>query len=206
MSSQRKDHWDTVYTTKTPQEVSWTQDRPAIALALIQALGLDKSAPVIDIGGGDSRFVDHLLETGYQNITVLDISEAALQRARKRLGEQATKVRWITADITTFEPDTQYELWHDRAAFHFLTEKEHIDHYRHIVTAHVSRYMILGTFSEKGPEKCSNLPVVRYDAAQINIIFQEDFEQIYRQNQEHPTPFGTIQDFLFTGYKKINHT
>lgn len=206
MSNERKDHWERVYTTKTAQEVSWTQEKPETALALVQGFRLDKSAPIIDIGGGDSRFADHLLEAGYDNITVLDISEAALQRARERLGAKAASVNWIRADITSFEPGTVYELWHDRATFHFLTQKEDIDRYSNRVARHVSHYMILGTFSDKGPEKCSNLPVARYDAVQINSIFQVHFDQVYHKTEAHRTPFGTVQDFLFTAYKKTKHT
>lgn len=203
MDQQRKEHWETVYRTKTPQQVSWTQDKPGTALSLLESFSLDKAAAIIDIGGGDSTFADHLLEAGYHNITVLDISEHALERAKKRLGDKAGMVRWITADITTFQPDTVYALWHDRATFHFLNRKEDIDHYHALVSYHVSDYMILATFSENGPEKCSNLPVSRYDAQQLNTIFKDNFLQLQHATESHRTPFGTTQDFLFSAYKKM---
>lgn len=200
----RKEHWDTVYKTKTPEQVSWTQAVPGTALSLISNFTLDKSTPVIDIGGGDSRFVDHMLEAGYSNISVLDISAHALERARVRLGERAAQVTWIVADITAFQPDTVYGLWHDRATFHFLTSQAEIERYRHMVSNHVSRYMILGTFSEKGPEKCSNLPVQRYSDIALKDLFKANFTQLHHQTEIHETPFGTTQEFLFSSYKKIN--
>lgn len=203
MDEQRKEHWETVYRTKTPQQVSWTQDKPQTALSLIESFGLDKAAPIIDIGGGDSTFADHLLEAGYHNITVLDISGHALERAQKRLGNKAAVIRWIEADITTFQSDTTYALWHDRATFHFLSCKEEIDHYHTLVSNHVAGYMILGTFSENGPEKCSNLPVSRYNAQQLNAIFNDHFLQLQHVTESHQTPFGTTQEFLFSAYKKI---
>lgn len=205
MDKGKQSHWDTVYTTKTPQQVSWTQDKPEASLNLVRSFTLDKSAPVIDIGGGDSKFVDHMLDAGYSDITVLDISGPALKRAQERLGTKAAQVKWITADITTFQPDRFYELWHDRAAFHFLTQQEDINYYRNIVSIHVSRYLILGTFSEHGPEQCSNLPVQRYNAEQINQLFKENFRQLHHHTEAHRTPFGTSQDFLFTSYEKISH-
>jgi trans-aconitate methyltransferase len=205
MNEQRKEHWETVYRTKTPQQVSWTQDKPGTALSLLESFGLDKDAAIIDIGGGDSTFADHLLEAGYNNITVLDISELALGRAKKRLGDKAGIIRWIAADITTFQADTVYALWHDRATFHFLSHKEEIDHYHALVSNHVSGYMILGTFSENGPEKCSNLTVSRYNAQQLNTIFKDNFLQLQHATESHQTPFGTTQDFLFSAYKN-RHT
>lgn len=201
----RKQHWDTVYTTKTPEQVSWTQAIPVTALHLVQSLALDKATPIIDIGGGDSRFVDHMLEAGYSNISVLDISAYALERAQERLGPKAAQVKWIVADITTFEPDTVYGLWHDRAAFHFLTLPEDIDRYKAMVDNYVSGYMILGTFSENGPEKCSNLPVKRYSDIALKDLFKANFTQLHHQTEAHRTPFGTTQEFLFSSYEKINH-
>lgn len=153
MNLQRKKHWETVYETKNPDEVSWTQEIPKTSLAFIHSLGLDKSAKIIDIGGGDSKLVDFLLDQGFENITVLDISEKALEKAKIRLVEKAKKVTWIVSDILDFEPTETYDVWHDRAAFHFLTTDEEIEKYKSIVNKSVDGFLIIGTFSENGPLK-----------------------------------------------------
>ena len=144
-----KQHWETVYENKTPDQVSWTQEKPEASLKLIQAAGLPKTAKIIDIGGGDSKLVDYLLEEGYSNITVLDISEKALEKAKKRLGNNASKVHWIVSDISNFNPDAAYDLWHDRAAFHFLTSEKDKERYRTIVEKFVNESLIIGTFSKE---------------------------------------------------------
>src|SRR6187402_3411524 len=126
MNSERKNHWETVYETKTPEQVSWTQEIPKTSLDFINSFNPDKSARIIDIGGGDSNLVDFLLDQGFENISVLDISAKALEKAKLRLGEKAKKVNWIVSDITEFEPQTTFDIWHDRAAFHFLTEDSQI--------------------------------------------------------------------------------
>lgn len=202
MDTERKQHWEKVYATKQPHEVSWTQEVPDASLRLIHEAGLPKSAPVIDIGGGDSRLVDFLLEEGYEDITVLDISEAALDRARKRLGDKGNLVTWIASDIRDFRPERQYSIWHDRAAFHFLTSPGDIATYVDITSKAVKNYMVIGTFSETGPEKCSGLPVSRYRAAQLTKLFAGSFDNISCIREDHITPFNTVQNFLFCSFRK----
>ena len=147
MENNKKNHWETVYETKQPNEVSWTQENPKTSLDFIRKTNLGKSAKIIDIGGGDSKLVDYLLEEGYKDITVLDISAKALKRAQKRLGKKAEKVNWIVSDITEFKPEISYDIWHDRATFHFLTTAQQIKKYVDITEKWVSNFLILGTFS-----------------------------------------------------------
>lgn len=199
-----KTHWEKVYTTKQPDEVSWTQEVPQISLDLIHALQLPKTAAIIDIGGGDSKLVDYLLDEKFEHITVLDISAQALDRAKARLGERASKVNWIVADITTFEPSTAFDLWHDRAAFHFLTDEAQISKY--LATARKSvkneGYAIIGTFSTNGPEKCSGLPIKQYDESSLSAQLNNGFEKINAVTENHITPFNTTQHFLFCSFKR----
>lgn len=204
MESAKKLHWEQVYCTKQPDEVSWTQHKPETSLSFIQSFNLPKDASVIDIGGGDSKLVDFLLEDGYENITVLDISEQAVRRAKKRLGEKADKVNWIVADITEFKTDKKYDLWHDRATFHFLTTPVEIEHYVATVKQSVGQYMVIGTFSENGPLKCSGLEVRRYRDAGLQDIMNDGFEKIRCITEDHVTPFNTLQNFLFCSFRKKN--
>jgi trans-aconitate methyltransferase len=159
-------------------------------------------AKIIDIGGGDSKLVDHLLQAGFFNLTVLYISAAALEKAKLRLGEQAAKVKWIVSDITEFQPEESYDLWHDRATFHFLTEEDQINTYVNIVSKAVSQYLVIGTFSANGPEKCSGLPIRRYTETRLQGRFQNSFRKIRCQTEDHITPFQTTQNFLFCSFKK----
>lgn len=164
-------------------------------------IGLDKSAKIIDIGGGDSKLVDHLLNQGFENITVLDISEKALEKAKIRLVEKAKKVTWIVSDILDFEPTETYGVWHDRAAFHFLTTDEEIEKYKSIVNKSVDGFLIIGTFSENGPLKCSSLEISQYSQEKLTSTFEEKFDKIDSVLEDHQTPFGTTQNFLFCGFK-----
>ena len=161
MSTTLKSHWDTVYETKQPNQVSWTQDIPQTSLDFISSFNLPNSASIIDIGGGDSKLVDFLLDMGYTNITVLDISEKSIERAKIRLGVKSSLVNWIVRDIVEFEHEEIYDLWHDRAAFHFLTNEQDITHYLHKVSTH-AKNIIIATFSVDGPVKCSGLKVQQY--------------------------------------------
>ena len=197
-----KQHWETVYQTKQANEVSWTQETPQTSLDFIRSLNLPKSASIIDIGGGDSKLVDFLLDEGYENLTVLDISATALERAKARLGERAEKVNWIVADITDFKPDTSYDVWHDRAAFHFLTENEQIEKYLNIVHAAVTGFLLIGTFSEDGPKKCSGLEIKQYSGTSLENVFKRDFTKIACKTEDHITPFNTIQNFTFCSLKR----
>ncbi|WP_312818240.1 class I SAM-dependent methyltransferase [Kaistella carnis] len=201
MNLQRKKHWETVYETKNPAEVSWTQEIPKTSLAFIHSFGLDKSAKIIDIGGGDSKLVDHLLNQGFENITVLDISEKALEKAKIRLVEKAKKVTWIISDILDFEPTETYGVWHDRAAFHFLTTEEEIEKYKSIVNRSVAGFLIIGTFSENGPLKCSGLEISQYSEEKLTSTFEDNFDNIDSVLEDHQTPFGTTQNFLFCSFK-----
>lgn len=199
-----KEHWEAIYATKTPGEVSWTQNVPGISLAFIHSFNLLKTARIIDIGGGDSRLVDHLVDEGFENITVLDISANALERAKQRLGIKAAKVNWIEEDIRTFKPATSFDVWHDRAAFHFLGTYNEIACY--IETAKQSLvpggYAVIGTFSEQGPEKCSGLPVRRYSESSLAEQLSNDFRKLRCVEEDHVTPFNTRQHFLFCGFQK----
>lgn len=197
-----KSHWENVYETKTPEEVSWTQKKPQTSLELIRSLGSDKSVKIIDIGGGDSNLADFLLEEGYENITVLDISEKALERAKRRLGKDAEKIQWIVADIIAFTPEETYDIWHDRAAFHFLTHSEDISKYVRIAEKAVSKNLIVGTFSKNGPKKCSGLEISQYDEESMNSIFENSFEKTDCITEDHITPFSTVQNFIFCTFKK----
>lgn len=197
-----KQHWETVYENKTPDQVSWTQEKPEISLELIRETNLPKTAKIIDIGGGDSKLVDFLLDAGYENITVLDISGKSLERAKKRLGNKANEVQWIVSNIMSFEPTETYNLWHDRAAFHFLTTKEDIEKYISIVDEFVSERLIIGTFSKQGPTKCSGLEISQYDDHGLEKVFENHFEKVKCLSTDHHTPFETVQNFQFCSFKK----
>lgn len=199
---EREEHWENIYQTKSPKDVSWTQKKPETSLELIRESGLPKNARIIDVGGGDSKLVDFLLKEKYTNITVLDISGKALGKAKERLGKQAKKVQWIETDITQFKPDQTYDLWHDRAAFHFLTKHEQISKYKKLVSKFVNQYLVVGTFSVFGPEKCSGLNVKQYDKPTLNDIFASNFEVVTGKYINHQTPFNTTQNFLFCSFKK----
>lgn len=203
MTTELKSHWDNIYQQKGPDEVSWTQDVPQHSLEMIRELELPKTAGIIDIGGGDSKLVDFLLEEGYQNVTVLDISAKAIERAKERLGsEKAKQVNWIVSDILTFEPQQTYDLWHDRATFHFLTEDASIAYYKKLTEKAVSQYMIIGTFSDNGPEKCSGLPVSQYDETSMANQFAHAFDKLKCERKEHVTPFETSQEFIFCSFER----
>lgn len=195
-------HWENIYTHKSPQEVSWTQKKPALSLSWIQSLHLPKDAPIIDVGGGESLLVDHLIDMGYSDLTVLDISQAALNRSQERLGSKANSVQWIQADITTFQPKRNYTLWHDRAVFHFLTQKEDIETYTNKVSTAVDQYLLMSTFSKDGPLKCSGLPITQYDIESISANFSFTFELIQQEKEIHTTPFNSTQAFIYALFKK----
>ena len=203
MEINRKNHWETVYETKQPNEVSWTQENPKTSLDFIRETQLEKSAKIIDIGGGDSKLVDFLLEEGYENITVLDISSTALERAKKRLGKNAEKVSWIASDITEFKPETSYDIWHDRATFHFLTTGEQINKYVEITEKWVSGFLIIGTFSNQGPKKCSGLEIKQYSETELEKQFSNRFKKLKCISEDYTTPFETKQNFTFCAFEKI---
>lgn len=202
MNNERKKHWETIYETKNFDQVSWMQEIPKTSLDFINSFELNKSAKIIDIGGGDSKLVDFLLAEGFENITVLDISAKALEKAKIRLGKNSEKVNWIVSDITDFEPQTNYELWHDRAAFHFLTTNEQIEKYISTAQKSVTGYLTIGTFSENGPQKCSGLEIKQYTEESLSEKLNIAFEKIRCISEDHTTPFNTKQNFLFCSFKR----
>jgi ubiquinone/menaquinone biosynthesis C-methylase UbiE len=202
-SESRQAHWQNVYTKKGENEVSWFQENPAPSLELIAQVGATPVSAIIDIGGGASRLVDNLLDRGFQDVTVLDLSRAALEAAKARLGSHAAQVHWIVADATVWEPQRAYNIWHDRATFHFLTE----DRDRAAYVARLERalkmggYAIIATFALDGPERCSGLPVVRYDAASLGQILGRGFQLVDTRRHAHATPWGSDQSFQFSVYR-----
>ena len=200
-----KEHWEKVYKTKRNTEVGWYQATPKVSLGFVRDLGIAKDAAIIDVGGGDSFFVDHLLDAGFINITVLDISEAAINRAKQRLGPKAGLVNWIVRDITEFVPGRKYDFWHDRAVFHFLTTKEEINKYFAVANKALpaSGKIVIGTFSDKGPKSCSGLQVKQYSGSALTALIRKWFQKIKCIQTDHLTPFNTIQNFLFCSFKKI---
>lgn len=205
MQNENKQHWENVYETKNPDQVSWTQEKPITSLEFIHSFNLPKSAEIIDVGGGDSRLVDYLLEEGYENITVLDISAKALEKAKERLGESANKVNWVVSDILDFKPRKTYNIWHDRAVFHFLTTNSQIEKYTEIAENTVDDYLIIGTFSENGPLKCSGLEIKQYDDEKLTATFKKGFNKISCINIDHITPFNSVQNFQFCSFKTIKN-
>jgi 2-polyprenyl-3-methyl-5-hydroxy-6-metoxy-1,4-benzoquinol methylase len=200
----RKNHWDHIYETKQLNEVSWYQPTPDTSLKFFEQFNIPKQAKIIDVGGGDSLLVDHLLDRGYENITVLDISELALERAKLRLGDRAASVKWIAADAASFVPEEQYDFWHDRAAFHFLTQEEEIENYINNVQKSIkpSGILVIGTFSEQGPKKCSGIEIKQYSETSMTDRLKPFFEKIECISVEHKTPFDTIQQFIFCSFRK----
>ncbi|WGJ13490.1 class I SAM-dependent methyltransferase [Methylocapsa sp. D3K7] len=197
-------HWEHIYETKSGNDLSWFQVRPSISLELIRATGVKPSAAIIDIGGGESRLVDALLDEGFDALTVLDISQKALAAAKARLGARSAKVEWIATDVTAWEPTKPYDLWHDRAAFHFLTEAADRRAYSERVARAVrpGGHVIIGTFAPDGPQKCSGLPVLRHDAASIGAVLGDKFTLVESRRHDHVTPAGATQKFQFSVFRR----
>lgn len=203
-SANRTEHWNGVYGARTEAEVSWFQETPEPSLDLLRLIGASSGDAIIDIGGGASRLVDYLLNEGFENVTVLDLSETALTTARNRLGERGSNVIWITSDVTTWEPGELYEVWHDRAALHFLTERaDQASYVKRLKKAlRVGGHAIIGTFALDGPEKCSGLPVVRHDANSLSALLGPEFVLIDTRRHEHTTPSSSVQMFQFSTYHR----
>lgn len=201
-----KQHWENVYNTKQLNEVSWYQQTPKESLQFFKQLKIPKTASIIDIGGGDSFLVDHLLELGYSNITILDISEIAISKAKSRLGNKAKQVNWIVADVLEFKTDIKFDCWHDRAAFHFLTTADEVGNYLSIAQQRItsSGKLIIGTFSTHGPEKCSGLPIQQYNEKLLSNTLEKWFLKIKCITTNHITPFKTLQNFLFCSFQKLS--
>lgn len=203
---QSKDHWEKVYSTKSTNAVSWFQPHADLSVSLIKATGASHDASIIDVGGGASTLVDDLLANGYTNLSVLDLSAAALAAAQKRLGSRASKVQWIEADITKANlPKYRYDVWHDRAVFHFLTSPEDRAAYVQAVFNAVKPggHVIVATFAKNGPNQCSGLPVMRYRADELHAEFGEAFSLLRHEKEAHHTPSGTVQQFVYCYCRKI---
>lgn len=200
----RKKHWETIYSTKDLESCSWFQPSPAMSLKFIEQSGISKSAKIIDIGGGDSFLADRLLELGYTDITILDISNSALERAKQRLGSNANRVKWLVADVTSFVPTETYDLWHDRATFHFLTAQDEVYSYAATVknALNDNGFLVIGTFSENGPQKCSGINVKQYSDIELSKVFENGFKRLKCLNVDHQTPFATQQNFTFCSFQK----
>jgi 2-polyprenyl-3-methyl-5-hydroxy-6-metoxy-1,4-benzoquinol methylase len=199
----RSEHWEGVYRTKGEREVSWFQETPSLSLELIRSAGATRHSPIVDIGGGASRLVDAMVDEGYEAVTVLDLSESALVAAKARLGQAAAAVTWIVADVVGWQPRQRYDIWHDRAAFHFLTDAA--DRSAYVACLHAALrpggHAIIATFALDGPERCSGLPVVRYDAASLGEVLGDAFSLIETKRHDHRTPMGTMQRFQFSVFR-----
>lgn len=200
----KKDHWERIYSSKSTRDLSWTQSVPRTSLDFIHSFKLSHEAPIIDVGGGESCLVDYLLDEGFTDVTVLDISSVALEKARHRLGPKAKQVSWIVSDITEFVPEKRYMVWHDRATFHFLTTHEQVQGYLSTAVAALATpaYMTIGTFSEHGPKKCSGLDVHQYSEQTLEHLLEDEFEKIRCLREDHITPFQTTQNFLFCSFSR----
>ncbi len=198
-ASSRREHWDAIYARKSEEEVTWFEPAAARSLELITRCNLPHDARIIDVGGGASRLVDGLLERGFDDVAVLDVSREALDKSRARLGEGARRVRWIVGDVTVFDPTERYALWHDRAVFHFLTSPSDRAAYVRVLERAVvpGGRVIIGTFAVDGPERCSGLEVVRYDGPAIAAALGPSFSLVEALRHEHVTPAGKVQSFTF---------
>lgn len=200
----KKQHWENVFLTKTEKEVSWYQPKPETSINFFIENEVPKNAKIIDIGGGDSYLIDSLVELGYSNLFLLDISENAIDRIRKRLGEKAKNITFIVSDILDFEPKITFDVWHDRASFHFLISKTDITTYQKLIVKSITKngFLFIGTFSENGPSKCSGLEITQYSEAKFDMIFDSDLDKIHCFTENHTTPFNTKQNFIFCNFKK----
>jgi hypothetical protein len=194
---ERAKHWDRVYETRGPSEVSWYEPVPQLSMELIGEVGITTDTPVIDVGGGESLLVDSLLAAGFEDLTVLDVSDVALADGRSRVGP--TPVRWVEADVLAWQPDRRYGLWHDRAVFHFLVEPSDRVAYSSALRAGTTAgsAVVVGSFAPDGPESCSGLPVVRYSAGELIEAIGEDFEVMAAREELHRTPSGGVQPFTW---------
>lgn len=200
-----KEYWQNIHHSKNSAQVSWYQQHPTLSLQYIKNTGIDKNGQIIDVGAGASTLVDHLLEDGFQNITVLDISAQALEISKTRLAKRAELIQWMVADITKVNlPHFQYDVWHDRAVFHFLTNPQDRESYVKIVSDSVKPggHVIVATFADDGPEKCSGLEVARYNSESLHDEFGSNFDLIDSTHEVHQTPFATEQKFVYCYCRK----
>ena len=203
---ERKKHWENIYQTKELKEVSWFEPTPETSLGFFKQFNVPLTAKIIDIGGGDSFLVDHLLTLGYQDITVLDISQAAINKAKARLGLEAKSIKWIVADAANFKPIEKYDFWHDRAAFHFLTDETDISKYLETAKKNINPkgILVIGTFSEQGPNKCSGIEIKQYSELSMPERLKAFFKKEACITIDHKTPFDTLQNFVFCSFRQLN--
>ena len=204
MNSDLKSHWENIYSSKNEDGVSWFQEYPKTSIDLIEKYSINKSISIIDIGSGRSRILINLIENEYDNLTYLDISQEACSKSKILLGNKQDLVQWHVENILDFKTEKNFSIWHDRAVFHFLTSKEDVEKYKQVALKNIVQggYLILGTFSENGPEKCSGLNVSRYSTESLKEIFSPEFKMIESFTIDHKTPFNTTQNFLFSIFKK----
>ncbi|MBK7183986.1 MAG: class I SAM-dependent methyltransferase [Bacteroidetes bacterium] len=200
----KKEHWESVFSQKQQTEVSWHQPVPKSSIDFFESNSVPKDATIIDVGSGDSYFIDYLVNNGYQNVYALDISEHALNRLKIRLGDKANRVNWIVSDVLDFKAPVTFDYWHDRAAFHFLSDSNDVDKYVSITTNYIkpNGKMMLATFSDSGPLKCSGINVKQYSKDELANQFSNTFEKIKCVDEVHPTPFNTTQNFTYCSFKK----
>tara|TARA_B100001109_G_C18745777_1_gene418858 strand:+ start:153 stop:767 length:615 start_codon:yes stop_codon:yes gene_type:complete len=204
MNNDLKNHWENIYSNKDENEVSWFQTIPKTSHQLIKKLNLESNDNIIDIGSGRSRILKILIDEGFNNISYLDISKEACKKSKIALGEDKSKVNWNVENVLNFKSKMKYKLWHDRAVFHFFTDKKDIKKYKEVAIKNISDggYLVLGTFSVNGPKKCSGLDVSQYSEQSLNEIFKTDFNLLESFYIDHKTPFDTTQNFLFCIFKK----
>ncbi|WP_432744785.1 class I SAM-dependent methyltransferase [Methylobacter sp. G7] len=193
----RKEHWEAIYKSKSPVEVSWYQQKPTISLELIAKCLLSTADSIIDVGGGSSTLCDNLLERGYNHLTVLDLSANALEHSKQRLGDKASLIEWQVEDVTKFSAPEYYDIWHDRAVFHFLTDESDRKKYKDVLNASVKvgGHIIIAAFSIGGPTKCSGLSIVQYDETKLKTELGKNFTLVQQRAEEHITPTGNAQVF-----------
>ena len=206
MKYDAKEHWENIWTTKKSNEVSWYQKEPKSSIDLILSTNPSKDASIIDVGGGDSNLVDRLLELGFKNITVLDISTKALESAKERLGRRAKTIKWVECDIRRFDTYDKYDIWHDRALLHFLTAEEDLKNYVELTRKCVKKggHLILSTFSTKGPMMCSGLNIRQHSEESMKKLFSNGFEHVKSFEEEHVTPWQTGQIFIYNVFRLKN--
>ncbi len=201
----QSEHWEQVFGEKREDEVSWFQERPATSLDMIAKTGVPKNAKIVDVGAGASRLVDGLLDAGYRDLVVIDVAEAAVAKARARLGARASTVEWLVRDVTAWEPETVFDVWHDRALFHFMVQPEERRAYLASLrrALKVGGHAIIATFASDGPERCSGLPVVRYEPDDLAAVLGIDFRLIESVREAHVTPLGKLQSFQYSNFERV---
>lgn len=194
-----KDHWERLHAEKNPAEVSWYQLHPEYSLSLIGDTGIGTTASIIDVGGGASTLVDHLLTTGYRDITILDIARTAIEQTQQRLADHSQRVTWVESDVTSYTPGQRFDIWHDRAVFHFLTLEDDRNRYLEVLDKALKPdgQVIIATFSESGPSQCSGLEVVRYSPTTLSHALGSGFRLVETLTEEHHTPNGGLQQFVY---------